>query len=117
MSGKGGQRLLHRHPAHRVGVQHHQPGRVVAYVEAALPDLAEGHQGEGGAFVHGQVGEVVHLAHRAGQHLHGPPVETGGGAPQQGEGRGVRRGQPGQVEGGFGRGGRCRRQGCSFPQG
>ncbi|KPC72197.1 hypothetical protein ADL35_31975, partial [Streptomyces sp. NRRL WC-3753] len=49
----------------------------------------------------------AHLAHRAGQHLHGPPVETGGGAPQQGEGRGVRRGQPGQVEGGFGRGGRC----------
>ncbi|MFD9622725.1 response regulator transcription factor [Streptomyces virginiae] len=60
---------------------------VVAHVEAALPDLPEGDEGERGQLADGQVGEPFHLADLPEQHLDGVVVAAGRPPAQQGEGR------------------------------
>jgi hypothetical protein len=76
-----------------LGGQHRERRTVVADVEAALADLAEGDEGE--ALV-GDVGETVVRGDRAEQDFYGVVVVSGGTATQQCE-RAVVVQEPGQV--------------------
>ncbi len=73
-----GQRQLVR----LLGRQHGQGRAVVAHVEAALAQLAEGDEGQ----AVGDVGQPLVLGDGSDQHLHGVVVAAGRAAAQQGEG-------------------------------